>query len=171
MKRPLAAVAALALRASVGSAQSKLDQAVAKALEQVQKGKPEDAVKTMTKAAAEAGAEGQVALARLHERLGDLDEAPAAHRQGRAKGGGRGGGAAADRGVAAAASNAMPHVAGGEARTALGRHAEAEQALKRAVELDPKSALAYSRLGRAQVSQSGRITDALASAPPPPPPR
>ena len=76
-----AAVAALALLASVGSAQSKLDQAVAKALEQVQKGKPEDAVKTMTKAAAEAGAEGQLALARLHERLGNLDEAQAAYSQ------------------------------------------------------------------------------------------
>jgi tetratricopeptide (TPR) repeat protein len=217
MKRTLAAVAALALLASVGSAQSKLDQAVAKALEQVQKGKPEDAVKTMTKAAAEAGAEGQLALARLHERLGNLDEAQAAYSQAKTmasgpgrsdvlaavanftlrKGSGKdalaiareavaaspstnalaaearalvrtedgpGGLAAADKAMAAGTSNAMAHIARGEALTALGRNAEAEQALKRAVELDPKSALAYSRLGRAQVSQSGRITDALASA-------
>ena len=40
------------------------------------KGKPDEAVKTMTKAAADAGPEGQVALARLQERVGNLD-APA----------------------------------------------------------------------------------------------
>jgi len=217
MKRPLAAVAALALLASVTHAQSKLDQAVAKALEQVQKGKPEDAVKTMTKAAAEAGAEGQVALARLHERLGNLDEAQAAYGQAKATASGpgrsdvlaavanftlrRGSGkdalviaaeavsasptanalaaqaralvrsedgpsalVAADKAVAAGASNAMAHLARGEALTALGRNAEAEQALKRAVELDPKSALAYSRLARTQVAQGGRVADAIASA-------
>ncbi len=203
--------------ASVGSAQSKLDQAWTKALDQVQKGKPEDAVKTMTKAAAEAGAEGQVALARLHERLGNLDEAQAAYGQAKAQASGPGradilaavanftlrrgtgkdalataneavaasatadalaaqarafvrtedgpgGLAAADKAVAAGASSAMAHVARGEALTALGRLPEAEQALKKAVELDPKSALAYSRLSRAQVSQSGRVADAVASA-------
>ena len=217
MKKTLAAVAALAFLASVGSAQSKLDQAVAKALEQVQKGKPEEAVKTLTKAAAEAGAEGQIALAGLHERLGNLDEAQTAYSQAKTaasgpgrpeilaavanftlrKGNGKdalavaneavaasatanalaaqaralvrtedGPGAlvAADKAVAAGASNAMAHVARGEALTALGRNAEAEQALKRAVELDPKSALAYSRLARAQVAQSGRVADAVASA-------
>jgi tetratricopeptide (TPR) repeat protein len=217
MKRTLAAAVALALLATVTLAQSKLDQAWTKALEQVQKGKPEEAVKTMTKAAAEAGAEGQVALARLHERLGNLDEAQAAYSQAKAtasgpgradilavvasfalrKGSGKdalataneavaaspttnalaalaralvrtedgpGGLAAADKAVAAGASNAMAHVARGEALTALGRNAEAEQALKRAVELDPKSALAYSRLARAQASLSGRVPDALASA-------
>src|SRR5574341_484229 len=90
MKRTLAAVAALAFLASVGSAQSKLEQAVAKALEQVQKGKPEEAVKTLTKAAAEAGAEGQIALAGLHERLGNLDEAQAAYNQAKAPASGPG---------------------------------------------------------------------------------
>ena len=90
MKRTLAAFAALALLASTGIAQSKLDQAWTKALEQIQKGKPEDAVKTMTKAAAEAGAEGQVALARLHERLGNLDEAKAAYDQAKAQASGPG---------------------------------------------------------------------------------
>jgi tetratricopeptide (TPR) repeat protein len=215
MTRALAAAVALAVLASPGAAQSKLDQAVAKALEQVQKGKPEDAVKTMTKAAAEAGAEGQVALGRLHERLGNLDEAQAAYNQARTSGSGqaevlaavanftlrKGAGAealkiandavtaspspsalaakaralvrsedgpqaleVADKAVAAGATSAMAHVARGEALTALGRHAEAEQALKRAVELDPRSALAYSRLARAQVVQSGRTADALASA-------
>jgi tetratricopeptide (TPR) repeat protein len=81
MKRFLAALAAAALVAAPALAQSKLDQAIAKAEEQLQKGKPEDAVKTLTKAAAEAGVEGQVALARLHERLGDLESAAAAYGQ------------------------------------------------------------------------------------------
>jgi len=84
MTRALTALAALALVASPALAQqSKLDQAYAKALEQVAKGRPEDAVKTMTKAAAENGAEGQMALARLQERLGNLDEAQAAYTQAR----------------------------------------------------------------------------------------
>jgi len=84
MTRALTALAALALVASPALAQqSKLDQAYAKALEQVAKGRPEDAVKTMTKAAAENGAEGQMALGRLQERLGNLDEAQAAYTQAR----------------------------------------------------------------------------------------
>ncbi len=217
MKRTLAAVAALALMASMGSAQSKLDQAIAKALEQVQKGKPDDAVKTLTKAAAEAGAEGQLALGRLHERLGNLDEAQAAYNQARSQASGagradvlaavanftlrRGSGkdalaianeavtasasanalaaqaralvrnedgpgalVAADKAVAAGGSSAIAHVARAEALTALGRAADAEQAAKRAVELDPKSALAHSRLARAQVVLPGKVPEALASA-------
>jgi len=217
MKKTLAAFAALVLLASTTLAQSKLDQAVAKALEQVQKGRPEEAVKSLTKAAAEAGAEGQLALGRLHERLGNLDEAQAAYSQARSsasgpgrsevlaavvnftlrKGNGKdalaianeavaasatanalaararalvrtedGPGAlvVADKAVATGAPSAMAHVARGEALIALGRNAEAEQALKRAVELDPKSALAQSRLARAQVAQSGRVADAIASA-------
>jgi len=86
MKRVLAALAVLALLAAPAAAQSKLDQAIDKANEQLQKGKPEDAVKTLTKAAAEAGPEGQLALARLQERIGDLDAAAAAY--GQAKTGG-----------------------------------------------------------------------------------
>jgi tetratricopeptide (TPR) repeat protein len=212
-----AATAALALLAPVCFAQSKLDQAVAKALEQVQKGKPEDAVKTLTKAASEAGAEGQVALAQLHERLGNLDEAQAAYDQAKATASGPGRAdilaavanftlrkgtckdahaiatqavaasptanalaaqaralvrcedgpgalAAADKALATGGSSTLAHVARAEALTALGRLAEAEQAAKRAVELDPKSALAYSRLSRAQIALPGRVADAVASA-------
>ncbi len=81
MKRVLAALAAVAFLAAAAAAQSKLDQAVAKADEQLAKGKPEDAVKTLTKAAAEAGAEGQVALGRLQERIGNLDAAAEAYGQ------------------------------------------------------------------------------------------
>ena len=84
MTRAFITLAALVLLASPALAQqSKLDQAYAKALEQVAKGRPEDAVKTMTKAAAENGAEGQMALGRLQERLGNLDEAQAAYTQAR----------------------------------------------------------------------------------------
>jgi len=217
MKRVLFAAAALAFLAPGAIAQSKLDQAWTKALEQIQKGKPDDAVKTMTKAAAENGAPGQVALARLHERLGNLDEAQAAYgaakaaasgpgradvlaavadftlRKGNAKDAlaaanealaaspspralaaqaralvrnedGPGALAAADKAVAAGPGVAMAYVARGEALTSLGRFAEAEQALKKAIELDPQSALAYSRLARAQVSQPQRVADAVASA-------
>jgi tetratricopeptide (TPR) repeat protein len=81
MKRVLAAFAAFAFLAAAAAAQSKLDQAIVKADEQLAKGKPDDAVKTLTKAATDAGAEGQVALGRLHERVGNLDAAAEAYNQ------------------------------------------------------------------------------------------
>ena len=84
MKRILAALVAAALIAAPALAQSKLEQAIEKADEQLRKGKPEDAVKTLTKAAGEAGSDGQLALARLHERMGDLEAAAGAY--GQAKG-------------------------------------------------------------------------------------
>ena len=90
MKRVLAALAAVAFLATVAAAQSKLDQAVAKAEEQVAKGKPDDAVKTLTKAAADAGAEGQVALGRLQERVGNLDAAAEAYNQAKSSASGPG---------------------------------------------------------------------------------
>jgi len=90
MKRVLAALAALALLAAPAAAQSKLDQAIAKAEEQLAKGKPEDAVKTLTKAAGEAGAEGHVALGRLQERVGNLDAAAEAYGQAKASASGPG---------------------------------------------------------------------------------
>ncbi len=90
MKRVLAACAAMAFLAAPAAAQTKLEQAVAKAEEQLAKGKPEDAVKTLTKAAAEAGAEGQVALAQLQERIGNLDAAAAAYTQAKASASGPG---------------------------------------------------------------------------------
>jgi len=90
MKRVLAALVAVAFLAAPAAAQSKLDQAIAKADEQLAKGKPEDAVKTLTKAAGEAGAEGQVALARLQERIGNLDAAAEAYGQAKASASGPG---------------------------------------------------------------------------------
>ena len=85
MKRTLAALLAVGLLAGPALAQSKLDQAIAKAEDQIAKGKPDEAIKTMTKAAAEAGPEGQVALARLQERVGNLDAAAAAYDQAKAR--------------------------------------------------------------------------------------
>ena len=80
MKRAFAAAALVAFLAPQAVAQqSKLEQAYAKALEQITKGRPDDAVKTMTKAAQDNGAEGQMLLGRLHERLGNLDQAQTAY--------------------------------------------------------------------------------------------
>ncbi|MGE5126767.1 MAG: tetratricopeptide repeat protein, partial [Betaproteobacteria bacterium] len=82
MNRCLAALVAVgALAAPALAQQSKLDQAIAKADEQLQKGKPDDAVKTLTKAAAENGAQGQVALGKLQERVGNLEAAATAYGQ------------------------------------------------------------------------------------------
>ena len=86
MNRTLAALLAVGLLAGPAVAQSKLDQAIAKAEDQVAKGKPDEAIKTLTKAAAEAGPEGQVALARLQERVGNLDAAAAAYDQAKSAG-------------------------------------------------------------------------------------
>lgn len=216
MKRVLAALAVVAFLAAPAAAQSKLDQAIAKADEQLVKGKPVDAVKTLTKAAAEAGAEGQVALARLHERIGDLEAAARVYEQakGSATGAARadalaavanftlrrgkatdalaiakqaveagatpaslaalaraqvrtedglGALATADKAVAAGSGSAIAQIARGEALTAMGKNAEAEAALRQAIQIDPKSALAYSRLARAQLALA-RPADAVASA-------
>jgi tetratricopeptide (TPR) repeat protein len=81
MKRIFVALVSIGLLAGSAHAQSKLDQAIDKANEQLQKGKPEDAVKTLTKAAEQFGAEGQVALGRLEERIGDLEAAKSAYDQ------------------------------------------------------------------------------------------
>jgi tetratricopeptide (TPR) repeat protein len=81
MKKMLAVLATLGLLAAPALAQSKLDQAIDKAYDQLSKGKPDDAVKTLTKAAEQSGAEGYVALGRLQERLGNLEAARAAYDQ------------------------------------------------------------------------------------------
>ncbi len=81
MKRLLTSIVVLTIFAAPSQAQnnSKLEQAMAKAEEQLQKGKPEEAVKTVSKVAEQnPSGEAYVALARLQERLGNLDEAAAA---------------------------------------------------------------------------------------------
>jgi tetratricopeptide (TPR) repeat protein len=84
MKPVFAFVAVLGLLASPVQADKKLDDAVAKAEQQLAKNKPEDAVKTLQKAADQnGGSAGQVALCSLQARLGNLDEASAACTKGK----------------------------------------------------------------------------------------
>ena len=137
MKRVLAALAAVAFLAAPAAAQqSKLDQAIAKADEQLVKGKPEEAIKTLTKAAAEAGAEGQLALARLHERVGDLESAAKAYEQ--AKG----------SAIGAARADALAAVANFTLRR--GKATDALAIAKQAVEAGATPA-ALAAMARAQV--------------------
>jgi len=79
MNRALCLLFALSLAALPVGAQSKVDQAVQKADEQLAKGKPEDAVKTMTKLVEQNPTvpEAHIALANLHQRLGNFDDAAA----------------------------------------------------------------------------------------------
>jgi tetratricopeptide (TPR) repeat protein len=80
MKLVFASVALLGLIATSAHADKKLDDAVAKADDQVTKGKPEEAVKTLQKAATQSpGSEAQVALGNLQAKLGNFDEATAAY--------------------------------------------------------------------------------------------
>ncbi|HSD65416.1 MAG TPA: tetratricopeptide repeat protein, partial [Vicinamibacteria bacterium] len=74
-------VPALVLCAALpAGADRKLDEAVAKAEQQLARGKPDEAVKVLQKAAAKArrDPEAQLALARLFSRLGRLDDVGAA---------------------------------------------------------------------------------------------
>ena len=83
MKKMPAALLILGLLATPVWAQSKLDKAIKKAYEKVADGKPDDAVKELTKATKDGGAPAYVALGQLHERLAQLDEASAAYIQAR----------------------------------------------------------------------------------------
>jgi superkiller protein 3 len=79
-KTTFAALVVLASLAGTSAyADKKLDDAVAKAEEQLQKGKPEEALKTLQKAASQAQSDpdAQLALARLNLRLGNRDDAGA----------------------------------------------------------------------------------------------
>jgi superkiller protein 3 len=76
MNKIFQATLALGLLASPSFADKKLDDAVAKAEEQLQKGKPEEALKSLQKAVTSSpSSEGFIALARLQERLGAFDDA------------------------------------------------------------------------------------------------
>ncbi len=77
-KTTFAALVVLASLAGTSAyADKKLDDAIAKAEEQLQKGKPEEALKTLQKAASQASADpdAQLALARMNLRLGNRDDA------------------------------------------------------------------------------------------------
>jgi tetratricopeptide (TPR) repeat protein len=206
----------LGLVATPAWAQEKLDKAIEKAYEKLEDGEPEDAVKELTKVTDDVGAPAYVALGRLQERLGHLEEAGAAYKQARQEAtpayrpealatlanftlrtgtarealalanaaveagetattlaakaraqvrneDGPGALATADKAVSLDASNAMAHVARGEALFALGRNADAEVTLKKAIQLDPDSPLAHSRLARVLIAL-GRPADAATAA-------
>lgn len=80
MKSTGAVIVALALLASPALADKKLDDAIAKADEQVLKGKPEEALKTLQKVVDQnpGSPEAHLAFARLQERLGSVEDAWAA---------------------------------------------------------------------------------------------
>ncbi len=80
-KMSIAVLLVPALLATPVWAQEKLDKAIEKAYGKVEEGKPDDAVKELTKAAEDVGAPGYVALGELHERLGNLEGAAEAFKQ------------------------------------------------------------------------------------------
>src|SRR5205823_5538457 len=116
-----------ALAAAPAFADKKLDDAVAKAESLVDKGKPDDALKTIQHAeeaakAAPASASALAALARAQARTKDAPTALAT----------------ADKAVQAGANSGIAHVARGEALLAMGRAKDAEAEFRKALEVDPK---------------------------------
>jgi tetratricopeptide (TPR) repeat protein len=78
MKTSIAAVLALAFLAHPAWADKKLDDAIVKAEDQAQKGKPDEGVKTIQKVVASApSVEGYLALARFQIKIGLVDDAAA----------------------------------------------------------------------------------------------
>ena len=67
MKKVPVALLILGLAAAPGWAQSKLDKAVKKAYEKLEDGKPDEAVKELTKATKDGGAPAWLAVAELRE--------------------------------------------------------------------------------------------------------
>jgi superkiller protein 3 len=111
----------------------KVDEAVAKALDQLQKGKEEDAIKTMTKLVGSSPtSEAYVAMGRFQDRIGKLDEAQAAYQK------------AADVGSGPAKAEALAALSTFTLRTgsAKAAAAQAEQAVQLASNASTLSALA-----------------------------
>jgi tetratricopeptide (TPR) repeat protein len=185
MRKTLAALLVLGLLTPVAWAQSKLEKAIEKANEQVDKGKPDDAVKTLTKAAEDAGAEGYVALGRLQERLGDLDAAKTAYDLAKAtaspayrpqalavaanfalrEGAGKDALALAEQAVQAKA-NAETLAALSRAQARTGKPQEALESADKAAAADPRSAIAYVAKGEALLSlrENAKAEQALRKA-------
>jgi tetratricopeptide (TPR) repeat protein len=181
MKRVLVAFAATVLVVAPALAQSKLDQAIAKAYEQLQKGKPDEAVKTLSKAADGAGAEGQIALARLHERLGNLEDAATAYSQAKATASGPGradvlaavaeftlrtgtakAGLAAAKEAVAAGATASALAAEARALVRSENGPEALAAADKAVAADTGSSIAHTARGEALIAL-GKLAEAEAA--------
>jgi tetratricopeptide (TPR) repeat protein len=155
MRTLLGGLAVALAVASPVAAQDKLAEATRKAWEQFQKGRPEEAVKTMEKAAGQApGGAGRLALSRFRARMGgeeNLTAALAAAQQAVQESG---------SGAPALKSDALANLASLELRLANSKDAlaHAEQALQAAG--TPEAALV---LARAQVRR-GRSAQALATA-------
>jgi Flp pilus assembly protein TadD len=79
MKKRGAALMVVGLLSTPVLADKRLDDAVARAEDQIAKGKPEEALKTMQKAASQqpTSPEAQLALARVQQRVGSLEDAAA----------------------------------------------------------------------------------------------
>jgi tetratricopeptide (TPR) repeat protein len=180
-----AALLVLGLLTPMAWAQSKLEKAIEKANEQVEKGRPEDAVKTLTRAAEELGAEGYVPLGRLQERLGDLEAAKAAYDQAKAtaspeyrpealaaaahfalrEGTGRDALALAQQAVRTKASaETLAALARAQVRTANGPGAL--ESADKAIAADPRSVLAHVAKGEALLSlgENAKAEQALRKA-------
>jgi tetratricopeptide (TPR) repeat protein len=181
MKRAFAALAAVALLGATAAGQSRLDLAIAKAEDQLARGKPDEAVRTLTRAAADAGAEGYVALGRLQERIGNLDAAAGAYAQARVSAAGplRAGVLAAVAGFTlrrgqavdalavardAAEAGATPSALAALARAQVraGDGPEALATARKAVEASANDAIAQVALGEAFMA-TGRSAEAEAA--------
>jgi len=152
MKKTGAAIVALVLAATPALADRKVDEAKAKAGEQIAKGKPDDALKTMQKLVGQnPTAEAYTELGRVQDQLGDLDEAVTSLKKAVELSAGAGGPARAA---------ALAALAGLELRTASARDAlaHAEEAAK----LHP-SPTTLAALARAQ-ARVGNTAAALQTA-------
>jgi tetratricopeptide (TPR) repeat protein len=152
MKTLIRALALLILLAPVASADKRVDEAVARAEAHLQKGKPEEAIKTMQKVVGQVpGPESQAAFARIQERAGQVEEAAATA----AKAVEMASGAAPEVRAAALATLASMDLSRGSGADAL-KHAQ------EAAQLQP-SATNLATLARAQArAQQG--AEAVASA-------
>jgi tetratricopeptide (TPR) repeat protein len=151
MESVLTTLAVIGLLATPAVADRKLDEALAKADDQILKGKPDEAIKTVQKAIAGAGSEGQVALGNLQARLGNWDEAGAAFAKAR------------DLSAAeppASKANALAAVA--EHNLAVGSSKAALAAAETAVAAQ-STVEALSALARAQV-RTGEVAEGLKTA-------
>jgi tetratricopeptide (TPR) repeat protein len=148
MKKIGAAFLVLGMAAAPASADRRVDEAVAKAKEQVQKGKPEDAVKTVQKVAN--SAEGYAALGHLQEQLGLLDDAAVSLQKAVEMSAGGG----------PARAEALAALSGLELRTKAGKDAlaHADEAVK--LQATPST---LSALARAQ-ARTGKGTAAVETA-------
>ena len=140
MRHSILAVLTLAL-AAPAVADKKLDDAIAKAEDQFQKGKADEALKTLQKAVSQSpgSPEGHLALARLQQRIGSLSEAGDAAKQ-----------AIATVGAATTQLKADVYTYASSLALLIGTGRDAVAHAQEAVKVQPDAA-SYAALARAQV--------------------